>query len=70
MLWTDSVRSSVGWSERFAGPFDAGHESLRWVLLVHAPTDFGVAWNLWTSVASIREDEASAVGGVGFESGG
>src|ERR1700686_1506519 len=51
----------VGWlSDWFAASFGAGPESLRWALLVLAPTGFWAAWHLWTSGATIREDEARA----------
>jgi hypothetical protein len=33
---------------------------LRWALLLLAPTGFWAAWHLWTSGATIREDEARA----------
>ncbi|HEX4585977.1 MAG TPA: MFS transporter [Burkholderiaceae bacterium] len=50
----------VGWlSDWFAASFGAGDESLRWALLLLAPTGFWAAWHLWTSGATIREDEAS-----------
>jgi len=53
----------IGWlSDWFAGSFGAGRESLRWALLLLAPTGFWAAWHLWTSGATIREDEASATG--------
>jgi sugar phosphate permease len=49
----------IGWlSDWFAGSFGAGSESLRWALLLLAPTGFWAAWHLWTSGATIREDEA------------
>ena len=49
----------VGWlSDWFASSFGAGHESLRWALLLLAPTGFWAAWHLWTSGATIRQDEA------------
>ena len=51
----------IGWlSDWFAASFGAGPESLRWALLVLAPTGFWAAWHLWTSGATIREDEARA----------
>jgi len=53
----------IGWlSDWFAGSFGAGRGSLRWALLLLAPTGFWAAWHLWTSGATIREDEASATG--------
>ena len=49
----------IGWlSDWFAGSFGAGQESLRWALLLLAPTGFWAGWHLWTSGATIREDEA------------
>ena len=51
----------IGWlSDWFAGSFGAGQESLRWALLLLAPTGFWAGWHLWTSGATIREDEARA----------
>jgi MFS family permease len=51
----------IGWlSDWFAGSFGAGEESLRWALLLLAPTGFWAAWHLWTSAVTIREDEARA----------
>jgi len=51
----------IGWlSDWFAASFGAGSESLRWALLLLAPTGFWAAWHLWTSGATIREDEARA----------
>jgi hypothetical protein len=50
----------IGWlSDWFAASFGAGEESLRWALLLLAPTGFWAAWHLWTSGATIRQDEAS-----------
>jgi MFS family permease len=49
----------IGWlSDWFAGSFGAGDESLRWALLLLAPTGFWAAWHLWTSGATIRDDVA------------
>lgn len=51
----------VGWmSDWFAGSFGAGKESLRWALLIIAPTGFWAAWHLWHSAATIHEDEQRA----------
>jgi predicted MFS family arabinose efflux permease len=51
----------VGWlSDWFAASFGAGDESLRWALLLLAPTGFWAAWHLWASAATIREDTARA----------
>jgi hypothetical protein len=49
-------------SDWFAHSFGAGRESLRWALLLLAPTGLWAAWHLWTSGATIREDEARATG--------
>jgi hypothetical protein len=52
----------VGWlSDWFAASFGAGQESLRWALLLLAPTGFWAAWHLWTSGITIRDDEARAL---------
>lgn len=45
-------------SDWFAASFGAGQESLRWALLLIAPTGFWAGWHLWRSGASIREDQA------------
>jgi hypothetical protein len=51
----------VGWmSDWFAGSFGAGSESLRWALLVIAPTGFWAAYHLRRSAETIREDERRA----------
>jgi sugar phosphate permease len=51
----------IGWlSDWFAHSFGAGEDSLRWALLLLAPTGFWAAWHLWASAATIREDEARA----------
>jgi MFS family permease len=51
----------IGWlSDWFAASFGAGTESLRWALLLLAPTGFWAAWHLWTSGATIRADQARA----------
>jgi len=47
-------------SDWFAGSFGTGTESLRWALLLLAPTGFWAAWHLWTSGRTIRADEARA----------
>lgn len=48
----------VGWlSDWFAASFGAGQESLRWALLLIAPTGLWAAWHLWTSGKTIRADE-------------
>ena len=49
----------IGWlSDWFASSFGAGQESLRWALLLLAPTGFWAAWHLWTSGATIQRDAA------------
>ena len=54
----------VGWmSDWFAASLGAGAESLRWALLVIAPTGFWAAYHLWRSGATIREDEQRARSG-------
>ena len=51
----------IGWlSDWFAASFGAGTESLRWALLLLAPTGFWAAWHLWTSGRTIRADAARA----------
>jgi hypothetical protein len=51
----------IGWlSDWFRDSLGAGAESLRWALLLLAPTGFWAAWHLWTSGVTIREDEARA----------
>jgi predicted MFS family arabinose efflux permease len=47
-------------SDWFARSFGAGQESLRWALLLLAPTGLWAAWHLWTSGITIREDETRA----------
>jgi MFS family permease len=47
-------------SDWFAHSFGAGRESLRWALLLLAPTGLWAAWHLWTSGVTIREDVARA----------
>ena len=51
----------VGWlSDWFAASLGAGQESLRWALLLLAPTGLWAAWHLWASSITIRADEARA----------
>jgi MFS family permease len=45
-------------SDWFAASFNAGPESLRWALLLLAPTGLWAAWHLWRAGATIRQDEA------------
>jgi MFS family permease len=57
----------IGWlSDWFAGSYGAGQESLRWALLLLAPTGFWAAWHLWTSGATIQQDEARIAKRMGF----
>ncbi len=49
-------------SDWFAADFGAGTESLRWALLLIAPTGFWAGWHLWKSGSTIRDDEARVVG--------
>jgi hypothetical protein len=52
----------IGWlSDWFAASFGAGAQSLRWALLLLAPTGFWAAWHLGTSGRTIREDAARSV---------
>jgi predicted MFS family arabinose efflux permease len=48
-------------SDWFAASFGAAQDSLRWALLLLAPTGFWAAWHLWRSGVTIREDEARAL---------
>jgi predicted MFS family arabinose efflux permease len=52
------------WSDWFAATFDAGAESLRWALLLLAPTGFWAAWHLRAATRSIISDENAARGFV------
>lgn len=47
-------------SDWFAASFGAGQESLRWALILIAPTGLWAAWHLWQCERTIREDEARA----------
>jgi hypothetical protein len=47
-------------SDWFAASFGAGAQSLRWALLLLAPTGFWAAWHLWRSGDSIRADQLRA----------
>jgi MFS family permease len=47
-------------SDWFAASLGAGPESLRWALLLLAPSGLWAAWHLWRAGATIREDEARA----------
>ncbi len=51
-------------SDWFASTFDAGAESLRWALLLLAPTGFWAAWHLRAATQSIIGDENAARGFV------
>jgi predicted MFS family arabinose efflux permease len=51
----------IGWlSDWFEASFGTGAESLRWALLLLAPTGFWAAWHLWTSGRTIRADAERA----------
>jgi MFS family permease len=51
----------IGWlSDWFAAEFAAGSESLRWALLILAPTGFWAAWHLGATRRTIVADEAVA----------
>jgi MFS family permease len=50
----------AGMSDLFAIVFHAGTESLRWAMLILAPTGFWAAWHLAVAGRTIREDEAAA----------
>lgn len=50
----------AGLSDLFALAFHAGAESLRWAMLILAPTGFWAAWHLAVAGRTIREDEAAA----------
>jgi ABC-type Fe3+-siderophore transport system permease subunit len=45
-------------SDWFAASFGAGTESLRWALLLLAPTGLWAAWHIARAGATIRADEA------------
>jgi MFS family permease len=47
-------------SDGFASAFHAGTESLRWAMLILAPTGFWAAWHLRAAGRTVREDEAAA----------
>lgn len=47
-------------SDWFAASFGAGTESLRWALLLLAPTGFWAAWHFWVSGTTIVDDETRA----------
>lgn len=48
----------IGWlSDGFRAHAGAGDESLRWALLLLAPTGLWAAWHLWRAGRTIREDE-------------
>ena len=52
---------AIGWlSDWFRNSYGAGTESLRWALLLLAPTGFWAAWHLWTAGRTIRADVARA----------
>jgi hypothetical protein len=50
----------IGWlSDWFRIHSTAGEQSLRWSLLVLAPSGLWAAWHLWRAGRTIRQDEAS-----------
>jgi hypothetical protein len=50
----------IGWlSDWFRIHSTAGEESLRWSLLILAPSGLWAAWHLWRAGRTIRLDEAS-----------
>jgi predicted MFS family arabinose efflux permease len=52
---------AIGWlSDWFRNSYGAGSESLRWALLLLAPTGFWAAWHLWTAGRTIRADVTRA----------
>ncbi len=52
----------IGWlSDWFRASLGAGDESLRWALLLLAPTGLWGAWHLWTSGRTIRADQECLV---------
>jgi hypothetical protein len=63
----DRFGQVVGWlSERFAGPFDAGHESAAPGAVGTRADGFLGGLASVDQRRSIREDETRVVGGVGF----
>jgi MFS family permease len=69
LLFTANIANLViapqvlGWmSDWFAGSFGAGRESLRWALLIVAPTGFWAAWHFYACGRTIRDDQAAATG--------
>jgi hypothetical protein len=57
----------VGWLSDGFRALGAGDESLRWALLLLAPTGVWAAWHLWTSGRTIRTDELRATGSLGTD---
>jgi MFS family permease len=49
-------------SDWIRGSFAVGDESLRWALLLLAPTGFWAAWHLWRAGETIRADEGRVIG--------
>jgi hypothetical protein len=57
----------IGWlSDWFASGLNAGPESLRWALLILAPSGFWAAWHLGATRRTIIEDGQAARGHVGL----
>ena len=49
-------------SDQLAIHAQLNSESLRWALVITAPTGFWAAWHLWTCGRTIREDQAQVEG--------
>ncbi|HTV50523.1 MAG TPA: MFS transporter [Steroidobacteraceae bacterium] len=67
LLFTANVANLViapqvvgAFSDGFASAFNAGSESLRWAMLILAPTGFWAAWHLWAAEKTVIADEAAA----------
>jgi MFS family permease len=53
----------IGWmSDWFRLHTEAGSESLRWAILILAPTGFWGAWHFWRAGRTLRDDEARIAG--------
>jgi len=50
----------IGWlSDWFAASFAAGSESLRWALIMLAPTGIWAAWHMWASAVAMEQNDSS-----------
>jgi hypothetical protein len=58
--WSGGRACGVFSCSAFPASLGAGRESLRWALVLLAPAGFWAAWHLWTSGATVREDELRA----------